>query len=403
MRNISISRRALAALIGACLFQCALVGVLINSNGVFMAAIRESTGMPMTMISANTSIRTIVCAVTSVPLTTMFYKGNMRRVMFGSILAVVANYLLMIVCTGNILWYVIPALSCPVSTIGLLAVPHILRQWFPEHSGTATGAAMAFSGLGGVVFNPVAAALCTSCGWQTAIVIMGAIMVVMAAVGVRLCFGSSKIPAEAAAPSREEPVLEGLRISVPARFTLLVIMLFSCSVTVLVSYISVHVGELGYPLAAGAAVTSFAMFGNIGGKVVFGWLTDKLGIWKTMTIASAMVCVGSGMLSVVRNSLPMMYLAALLYGVSYYCAAIAISRACPSVYGTELNKKYIGTHVTLYNVVAAVLAFSAGPIFEYTGSFAPIFAVVSVACAAAAVTAAVFGVLFSRQAQTAAC
>ena len=51
--------RALLALLGACLFQCAFIGILVNSNGVFMTAIRESVGLPMTMISANTSIRSV--------------------------------------------------------------------------------------------------------------------------------------------------------------------------------------------------------------------------------------------------------------------------------------------------------------------------------------------------------
>ena len=36
--------RALLALLGACLFQCAFIGILVNSNGVFMTAIRGIVG-----------------------------------------------------------------------------------------------------------------------------------------------------------------------------------------------------------------------------------------------------------------------------------------------------------------------------------------------------------------------
>lgn len=390
--------RALLALLGACLFQCAFLGVLINSNGVFMTAIRESTGLPMTMISANTSIRTVAGAVTAAHLTALFYRSDCHKAMLISILAIVAGFLLLPVATDNFLWYLIPVLCCPVTSIGILAIPHLMQQWFPEHSGTASGIAMAFSGLGGAVFNPVAAALCTAFGWQAAVVILCILTLAMAGVGQFLLFGLKGTPEQTrlvqAAALPEEA---GVPLPVPVRFLLVTVLVLSGTVTVLASYINLHMEGQGYSLTIGATVTSFAMFGNIGGKLLFGWLSDRLGTWKTMALASAMVAVGSGMLGLVHDSIAAMYLAALLFGACFFCGTIAVSGCALSAYGTRLSRKYTGIHVAINGFLSAALAFAAGPVFDLSGSFTPIFVGTAVVCVLSSVVAAVMAFSGVRQ------
>lgn len=400
-RKNPFTGRALLALLGACLFQCAFIGILINSNGVFMTAIRESKGLPMTIISANTSIRTVAGAVTAAFFTAVFYKSDCRKVMLVSVLAIVAGFLLLPVATENFLWYLIPVFSCPISSIGILATPHLMQQWFPEHSGTASGIAMAFSGLGGAIFNPVAAALCTAFGWQSAIVILCGITLAMAGTGMFLLFGLKGTPNEA--QSAKESVLPeeaSIPLPVPVRFLMVAVLVLSGAVTVLVSYINLHMEEQGYSLTVGATVTSFAMVGNIGGKLIFGWLSDRLGIWKTMVLASMLVAVGSGMLGLVHNSIGAMYLAAMLFGACYFCGTIAISRCTHSAYGTRLSRKYTGVHVAINGCISAILAFGTGPAFDLWGSFTPIFVGTAAACILSCAVAAAMVLLGTRQSCT---
>lgn len=390
--------RALLALLGACLFQCAFIGILINSNGVFMTAIRESVGLPMTMISANTSIRSVAGATTAAFFTAVFYKTDCWKVMLGSVLVIVAGFLLLPIATDNFLWYLIPVLSCHASSIGILAIPHLMQQWFPEHSGTASGIAMAFSGLGGAVFNPVAAALCTAFGWQFAVIILCGITLAMAGAGLLLLFGLKGSPEEAhPVKTAVLPEEAGIPLPVPARFLMVTVLVLSGAVTVLVSYINLHMEGQGYSLTVGATVTSFAMFGNIGGKLIFGWLSDRLGTWKTMALASALVAVGSGMLGLVHGSIGAMYLAATLFGACYYCATIALSRCTLSAYGAQLSRKYTGLHVSINGFLSAALAFGAGPAFDLWGSFTPIFVGAAVACTISSVIAVVMAFLSMRQ------
>jgi MFS family permease len=53
--------------------------------------------------------------------------------------------------------------------------PLILTNWFKSKTGFAVGVAMAFSGLGGIVMNPVGSVLIDQFGWRTAYLIFAGI------------------------------------------------------------------------------------------------------------------------------------------------------------------------------------------------------------------------------------
>ncbi|MDO4487720.1 MAG: MFS transporter [Eubacteriales bacterium] len=379
------TRRTLA-LIGACLFQCAMIGILTNSNGVFMAAIRAAEGISMTRVSANSSIRSVAGAVMAASLTALFYKADKRKVMAGAIAVVVLGFLLLLIGTDNFLWYVAAFCGCPINSIAVLAIPHAMQKWFPDRSGTASGIAMAFSGIGGAIFNPVAARLCDVVGWRWAIIILSVITVVFAAVGMFLLFGLGEPPvSEKKEAARAET--EGVNASVALRFVLITLMILFSSATIMAGYMSIHIEQLGYSLATGALVTSCLMCGNVGGKLLCGWLSDFLGAWKTIAVAAIATGIGSTLLGLVTGSAFVMYPAAFLYGMAYYAITIAIPKCCGAAYGTQLAKKYTGMHVAISTGVGAVLAFAAGPIFDAVGSFTPIFLMITVLCVIAVISA----------------
>lgn len=378
--------RPYLALVGACLYQFAALGTFINSHGVYMAKIRETTGLSMTAIASTSTIRSISGAVLASVLTMLFYKRNQCAVMFLSLVSILLGYLALIVTTDNFLWYLAPILLAPVSSVTILAVPHVLLEWFPKRSGTAAGIAMAFSGLGGAVCNPAAAALCESVGWQWTIVIMAAISLVMGCAGLYLMFILKGTAEEAETDESGKTggsavKVEGIRASVAVRFVLCEMVVLFATASSMVANISMHMQELGFSLAVGASITSAVMVGNIGGKVIFGWLSDKIGIWKSVLIISFLVGVGALVFGVNRNAVGLMYVGGLFFGTCYFCGTIGIAKCSLAAYGSELTKKYSGIHAGINSAVGAALAFLAGPVYDSVGSFRPVFIFVAVVCA----------------------
>ncbi len=69
------SKQQIWVLLGAALFQCALIGVLVNSASVLLAQIQGELGLPMTQISAYHTIKSVVGAVGGAFFAAVFFYG----------------------------------------------------------------------------------------------------------------------------------------------------------------------------------------------------------------------------------------------------------------------------------------------------------------------------------------
>ena len=84
-------------------------------------------------------------------------------------------------------WYVAGAvLGVAAAFAFLLPAPVMIGNWFKKKAGLAMGIAMACSGIGGAVMNPLGGALIQSLGWRPTY----AVLALIAAVLVRSAFGS---------------------------------------------------------------------------------------------------------------------------------------------------------------------------------------------------------------------
>ena len=63
-------------LIGACLFQCAMIGVLINCTGVLFAQIRHEFGFTMSKVSVYNTLKSVTSALAAASVTAFFFKSN---------------------------------------------------------------------------------------------------------------------------------------------------------------------------------------------------------------------------------------------------------------------------------------------------------------------------------------
>lgn len=258
-----------------------------------------------------------------------------------------------------------PLLLCGISTcISFIAVPYILNQWFALNAGAATGVAMAFSGLGGAVCNPICAALISQLGWRAAILILGAVLLLLSVPGILLMF---RWQSPQLAPQQKTAYQHGPVKGRMLTFVLVSLVFLSGSVGVQFAMnISIYAQSIGYALTTGATLTTMVMFGNVSGKFLYGFLCDRIGTWRatagvTMGIFAAAMAFWLG-----QQHLLVLHLAALLFGFAYSISMVGISRCGIAAYGLQEFQKYIGLHTSVNNLVMAVASMFFGILFDYT-------------------------------------
>lgn len=370
--NTETKIKKLWVLIGACLFQCALIGILTNSSGVLLAQIRTEYGLSLSRISSYHTIKGITGTLCGAFLTALFFRSKKPVFMGFMILLTTASYVVLIPgARHQAVWWLSAVLTGLAFCTSSVMLPYVLAQRFPEKPGTVTGIAMAFSGLGGIIFNPLCAWLIERFDWRAAIWVFSAITLVMAAGALLLLFGGQQDIRDADSVSRKKRQGTPFGKDFPAKKFFLCVGATFCIGLVMqfTQYVTMFAQDVGYTLQVGAVLTSVFMVGNVGGKLIFGYGCDKIGVYRTMMLTMGAIALGSVLLVFGHRYLPVMYIAVLLYGLIYSLSVISVSRCAMETYGNEGSKKYMGLHTSINSLLQALGSVFVGVLYDSTGSF----------------------------------
>lgn len=392
MKNKFTSQQIMV-LIGACLFQCSMIGVLINCSGVIFAQIRYELGFTMSKISVYNTMKGLTTAIAATAITAFFFKSNKARFLLINQIATIVSFLLLVVGAEGALWY-ISAIVCGLSSCVVhVAVPMLLNQWFPENAGTVTGIAMAFSGIGGALCNPLCAKLIHLAGWKWSIVILGVIMLAMTIPGLHLMFRTdAPNPTGKTAATVQRDGAKGIGNIGTVILVTLVLLGGSMGVTFALN-ISMFAQSIGYSLSVGATLTTMIMMGNVCGKFLYGMLCDKLGVWKATMMALSVAAAALLCYLFAQEQVAVLFAASMLFGCVYALSVVGISRCCISAYGQQESKRYLGIHTCINSIITAAVSLLVGILYDWAQSFTPV--IIMVLCAFACSFAAA-SVLMSR-------
>lgn len=145
-----------------------------------------------------------------------------------------------------------------------------------------------------------------------------------------------------------------------------------------------YVNAAGYALSVGTILTSLSMVGNLCGKLGVGVLTDKLGVYRAGFLVSGLIGI-SMILLLLRSSLAIIYVGALLFGLSYSLNTTVPSLLYIDLYGKAAYRDPVSRQTAVSQFIAAFLSAGFPYIYDFTGSFDPVFVYGILVCIAAAV------------------
>lgn len=273
---------------------------------------------------------------------------------------------------------------------GVVPCSAVVSNWFRRKRGTAIGIMAAGIGAGGMVIAPITGYVIEALGWRSAYFAL-ALIVWVAIVPLSLLIVRTK-PADMGlypdgihvsldGPGRAEiPYREGERTGLTLRQAIGTSAFWLVSVSFFLSNFSSmgglqaqvpYLNDIGFPTATAAAALGAIGLGSGVGKVVFGWLCDRIGPKRACVIGLSLQFAALLLLLQVRAGSPMtmVWAYALLMGFGAGSWLPTVSMLVSETFGLAFYGSVFGAVGFALSAGNAVGPLVAGLMYDSTGAY----------------------------------
>jgi len=259
----------------------------------------------------------------------------------------------------------------------------LLSRWFDRARGRAMGVAYLGIGIGGALIPLLAHWLTQQFGWRMSLQLVGVLIVVIA---LPLAFMVKEQPAAMRAVQGSMPV-PSIRpaLGQPAFYLLAVGSM--CSIAA-VGGTNQHLKlflslDSGYSQADAARVISLVLGFSIAGRLLMGWLADRIPRKHVMLLIYLLVASAIPLL-IVASSPGIIYAFAVLFGIGLGGEYLIIPLMAGELFGVRVLGRIMGIVLTADGVAEATAPMLVGYLRDITGAYQTGFAVLVVTALAGA-------------------
>lgn len=364
----------------------------LSCAGIFYTPLSAQLGVGAGVLSYYTSILWIA-GLAALPFLGRLLATVDARLCVGGAILLAALDFAWLSLAGSLWQYFVGAalMGLVVDMLLFLAPSTLINRWFADRAGFLIGIAMAFTGIGGVVWSTVGGMLIESVGWAATYRVFAVLTLATLPAGVfmvatspeskglapcRMGKGAGKGGAAAApAEPRREDVPARVAFKTPT-FFLLMAMCFFLNFGMYVyfmipSYCATLPIGVAMPLL-GATASSVAMAGQTISKIVLGAAGDHHPHLAAGT-GVALGLAGIGLLAAGGGSAALIYLAAFVFGFFYGVTNVMMPILTKRAFG-------VSDYPTIYARVSMAASFGGaasgflwGTIIDVTGGFGVFF------------------------------
>ena len=250
---------------------------------------------------------------------------------------------------------------------GPLPCQVLLSRWFRESRGKAMGVAYLGIGVGGAVVPLLSAWLTTRFGWRLSLQLVGVLIVLSA---FPLAFFVDDGGPERAAP-RAATTDAGQVLASPWFYLLALGSM--CSIAA-VGGTNQHLKlflslDRGYSQGDASAIISLVLAVSIVGRLLMGWLADRIAVKQVMLLIYTLVA-GSVPLLLAGSSRAAMYAFAIVFGLGLGGEYMIIPLMAGQLFGVEVLGRVMGIVLTADGVAEATAPMLVGYLRDRSGSYA---------------------------------
>jgi OFA family oxalate/formate antiporter-like MFS transporter len=361
---------------------------------VFVAPLEERFGWKRADTSMVFTIAVIVFALSFVAAGRIQDKfGPLVCSLTGGFLVSLGFYLCSYTTSLNYLYLCFGVIGGLGNGFGYATPIPVMAKWFPDKRGLAVGLAVGGYGAGSAIFGPLAQLkLIPAYGLPATFQILGAIFFVMTMAGALLLrnppagyrpAGWSAASAQAAAVAREFTPREMLRTR--TFYLMWVGYALGCSAGLMViSQLVPFARSVGIAAAALSTMTLVVgAFGNASGRILSGWMSDRLGRINVLRAMISISMIAMPALYAAGSNLALLYLAVF---VVYWCYGTQLSVngvAASDFWGTKNAGINYGLLFTAWGVAGIIGPRIAGVLYDRYHNYKAAFYTAAVLAGAA--------------------
>ena len=364
-------------IVAACLVMCTVCALNVNCTGVYLAPVTSYFGIPSATFMLYFTILQI-CMVIALPIAGKIINQIDLRIFFTvcAILCAIGN--LMFAFAPGIWMFYIGAVITGIGTAPMLflAVPKLIGAWCVKRVGFFTGLCLAFTGIGGVVFNPVQTAFINLGveGWRTGYIFAAVVTLVLvlpfsifvirtspADKGL-LPYGAGEGVEDSKAPNAPAKGVSANRAMKLAGFYAIAVAgglfaLNQCVYQFFPKYCLTFQDSLPEIAALSGLVASATMAGLAIGKVALGFINDK-SAKAGVTLSVLLGIIGILCIWLMPSVAPVLLIGAFLFGFVYAGTTVESTLLTRAVFGDK-DYAQIYSRVSMVSSLGGAIAATA--------------------------------------------
>ena len=358
-------------------------GVLNNYNGLFVIPVTETLNISRTSFGVAIGMASVTSTLSNLLLSKMINRFGYRKLAV-VLLLVGAVGIAMLAMSQNVAMLCIGAiligLCGGVASAG--GSTWLVRDWFHQRQGTILGVISAATGIGGSIFAILFAQVMKHAGWRSAYG-MGAVAFVLISLLIALLIRNRPsqmrlVPygeGTAVDPKHRVPDTHWIGFpqeklkKMPALYLgILLVLLASFGVYLVWSIVIPHLQDNGMEQTVVASVQSVLMLGLCAGKIVLGYLHDRIGARWTTVCCLAFCCLGTIMLIMVQGTI-ITYVSVWVYAMGVSIVTMLTPLLVIDLFGHRGSTAYLGVFLALPPVANVFAPTISNMVYDLQGSY----------------------------------
>lgn len=365
------------------MFGMALLTVYVYSTGIMIKPLEEEFGWTRAQISSGPTIVAVVGFLAAPFMGMAIDRFGARRIAIPGVICLCGALALLSQASSSIwswwaLWFLV-AVSHPFikPTVWVAAVSSV----FATGRGMALAVALCGTGIGSAIIPIMATTLIDNYGWRLAYIGLGAIWLAVTLPMILFGFYSARdkqrIKSNKAQSAASHIVLTGLNARESlrsikfAKIAIAASVIAMCSVAMSVNLVPIF-SEAGIDRTTGAAIAGVTGISGIFGKLLGGFLLDRLHAGRVVAIATCLPALSGILLIAFPGSVPAAVTAVAVLGFALGVEIDGVGYLTSRHFGM-LNFGLV------YGTIAGMLALTSGigPVlanhaYDVTGSYLPL-------------------------------